>query len=462
MTLTDPDHLRAPIDELPDPLWLPGPAEAGERTVELRPPGSKSLTNRALLLAALAEGESTLTGALTDADDAQRMIEALRTLGAEITASGDTLTITGVGGTLRAGDTEPTLFLNNAGTATRFLTAAAVLADGPVVIDGNARMRERPIGELVALLRELGAEVTELGEPGFVPLRVAPLDTRACPEVLEVATTLSSQYVSALLLIAPWLPGGIEIRYTDAPTSPSYVRMTAGLLDRLGGQAELDEEAGLLRSVRVAPKPPKAFRYDVEPDASGATYLWAAGAMVPGLTARVPALGSDSLQGDARFPELLERMGAVLSRDKTGTAVTGTDTITGIDADLSDMPDAAMTLAVVAACADGPSKVRGLRTLRVKETDRIAATKTELARIGCLCEVFVHEGSQGEPDEGLTINPVPPTPEPVCFDTYDDHRMAMAPALLALRRAGVGIHDPGCVRKTYARYWADLAALLGR
>ncbi len=459
MTPPAAEGLLAPLETITDPLVLPGPPMGGPRTLRIRPPGSKSLTNRALLLAALADGVSTLTGALTDADDAQRMLAALAQLGVDCEQQDDTLRVTGVGGRFRAGQDETTLFLNNAGTATRFLTAAVVLADGPVVIDGNERMRQRPIGELVGLLRQLGVTIEELGEPGFVPVRVHPIGC-AGGGTLDVSTTLSSQYVSALLQIAPWLERGIDIRYTDPATSPSYVRMTAGLLERLGAHVTIEGPDRLMR-VRIGHAPLGAFSLDIEPDASGATYLWGAGALLDGLTIETPGLGTASLQGDAEFPLLLEQMGARVERSAHTTSVTGTGRLVGIEADLSDMPDAAMTLGAVAACAEGPTTIRGLRTLRVKETDRIEAMRIELAKVGAGIEVFAHKGALGEADEGVVITPGDLGTNPVTFDTYEDHRMAMSGALLALRRPNVLINDPGCVRKTYATFWADFARLCG-
>lgn len=459
MTDIDASVLSRTLRTLPDPLALPGPAPEGARTLTIRPPGSKSLTNRALLLASLAEGHSRLTGALTNAEDAEFMIEALAKLGvgAEVHADG-ALTVEGVGGRYTTNGQQPTLFLNNAGTATRFLTGACVLSDGPVVIDGNRRMRERPIGELVALLRRLGAEIDELGTAGYVPLRVRPIGDHAGGR-LEVATTLSSQYVSALLQIGPWLERGIEIAYTDPATSPSYVRMTAHLLQRLSADVEVEGDEHLT-GVRVGHGPLSGFELDVEPDASGATYLWGGAALVEGLTVETPGLGTDSLQGDAAFPELLERMGALVERSAHSTRVTGTGVLRGIDADLSDMPDAAMTLGAVALFAEGPTTLRGLRTLRVKETDRIDAMRTEFAKIGARVDVFEHTGVHGDADEGVVITPDGMGDEAVAFDTYDDHRMAMASALVALRRPNVAINDPACVRKTYPDYWYDFAQLV--
>ena len=455
-----PGALLGPVDALPDPLALR--PLAGPFEVTVRPPGSKSLTNRALLLAGLAEGRSVLRGALVEADDAARMIGALRALGAGVEwrdGSGrepGSLVVDGVAGRPRGG---AELFLNNAGTATRFLTGVACLADGPVTIDGNERMRERPIGELVALLRRLGVTVEEAGEPGRVPLRVEP--ARVVGGAIEVEPTLSSQFVSALLMLAPWTEEGIELRFAGPATSPSYVVMTLRLLERLGATGvEYDESD--LRSARVGPGGLRGFEYDVEPDASGATYFWGAAAVSPGSVCTVEGLDGESLQGDASFVGLLGSMGAAVHRGRGATTVAGQPGLTPIDADLTDMPDAAMTLASVASFASGPSRVRGLRTLRVKETDRLEAMRVELGRVGVGVKI-VEEGA----DEGILL--APPLDgfdesdgaPGASFETYDDHRMAMSLALLSLRRPGLSVRDPGCVAKTYPSFWREWARLHG-
>jgi len=457
--MTAPDavaKLRRPLEELPDPLAVPvvSVVRSGPSVV-VRPPGSKSITNRALLLAALASGESRLDGALLDADDASHMIDALRTLGARIETSGDArVVVEGVAGSLRGGCT---VNLGNAGTATRFLTAVACLADEPVVIDGNARMRQRPIGELLDLLRSLGVRIDEMGEPGRVPIRIHP--TRPSGGTVRVGRTASSQFVSALLLLGPWLPNGIECEFTDAATSESYVRMTLGLLEAVGARGVRAEGNPVARAA-VGPHPLKGFTLAIEPDASGATYFWGAAAAVPGLVCEVDGVASGSLQGDADFVELLARMGATVLRGQRATTVAGHERLRGIDADLTLMPDTAMTLAAVACFAEGPTTIRGLSTLRVKETDRIEALRAELTRVGVGVEI-IGEGR----DEGIRITPpvggldTRASAPPVTFQTYDDHRMAMALAIIGLRRPNVSIEDPSCVAKTYPGFWADLASL---
>lgn len=452
--------LRRPLGSLPDPLHLaPLHPVAGPLDLEITPPGSKSLTNRVLLLAALSRGRSTLRGALTDADDGRQMIGALRTLGATITQHATTVEVEGVDGRLRVPQGGTTLNVNNAGTAMRFLAASALLnpdPSSPITLDGNARMRERPIGELATLLELLGARVEYLGSRDCPPLRIWAPDGPRRAGPLEIGRTRSSQFVSALLLVAPWLSSGISLRFTGDVTSESYVEMTTGLLARLG--ADLRIEPGS-RAIRVGPAGLRGFDLSIEPDASGATYPWAMGAVLPGVCVRVPGLSHPSLQGDARFPALLAAMGAAVSSSPLATSVTGPARLKAIDADLSLMPDAAMTLAAVACFAEGTTTIRGLRTLRDKETDRVEATRRELSKVG----VRVGVGVPGDAD-ALVITPPPggidgAGAERVELDTYDDHRMAMALSLIAMRRPGTWIRDPACVAKTYPGYWSDVSRL---
>jgi len=407
-----------------------------------------------LLLASLASGTSTIRRPLIDADDSRVMIGAVRHLGAVVTEDELGLHVRGVAGRWRAGPGDVRLDLKNAGTAVRFLAAAALLSPGPIIIDGNARMRQRPLGELAECLRGLGCGVKYLGSSGFPPARIEPPETLPASPRLELDTTQSSQFISALLLVSPWL-GGITIRLRGEVTSPSYISMTLGLLRRFGLQVQASQD---LREINVKTStPPASFTTDIEPDASGATYWWGAGALLAGSRVSVVGIGPDSLQGDAGFPTLLSRMGArVTSSDGPGVCVTGPERLSPIHADLSDMPDAAMTLAAVASFGAGTSVLTGLRTLRVKETDRIDALQRELAKIGVAARC-----PAGEPD-ALEITPPPGGVAPegdVEFDTYDDHRMAMSLSLIGLRRNGVVIRNPACVGKTYPRFWSELARL---
>jgi 3-phosphoshikimate 1-carboxyvinyltransferase len=467
----DPKVFLEPLERLPDPL--PVPVLRRPFDLAIRPPGSKSLTNRALLLAALAEGESTLHGALTEAEDARVMIAALEQLGALIAVDGDEVRVIGVGGRWRVPVGGVTLNLQNAGTATRFLTAAAILAGGggsaPITIDGNERMRERPIGELVELLRRVGARAEYTAREGYPPVRISPpgrLDEIASE--LSVGETASSQFVSAMLLAGIFLPRGLVVRLTSEPTSKSYIEMTIGLLQELGARAEWDV-AG--RVIRVWPTRLYRFDHAIEPDASGATYLHAAAAISPGSACLVPGLGENCLQGDAAFVEVLEMMGARLVRSAEGVKVRGgAALLDAVAQDLSLMPDTAMTLAAACCFAPGRSVIGGLKTLRVKETDRLAALQAELTKLGVGVTIQAMKSSGdhgGRVDEALCIV----TPEGgidcspgvarVEFETYKDHRMAMAMALIGLRRPNVFIRDPGCVAKTYPTYWRDFAKLYG-
>lgn len=464
----DPHDLTLPLEQLPDPLPIPVIEQPFDLTV--RPPGSKSLTNRALLLAALAEGESTLHGALTDAEDARVMIRALQQLGAIINVEGTTVTVLGVGGRWRVPPDGVTLRLENAGTATRFLTAAAILAapgSGPVTIDGNARMRERPIGELVELLRAMGARVEYADREGHPPVRVHSSDPGVLADEIEVGVTASSQFVSALFMAGVFLPRGLTVRFTAEPTSRSYLEMTLQLLAQLGVRVD-GRGATFDGTVRVHPMRLYRFDHHVEPDASGATYFWAAAAMVPGSRCAVPGVDAVSLQGDAGFVEVLADMGARVTVDDLGAAVAApSGELLAIAADLTLMPDAAMTLAAACCFASGRSVIAGLRTLRVKETDRLAALVAELSKVGVRATVTRARRPSGADDEALCIEApeggidCSPGVARVEFDTYHDHRMAMSMALIGLRRPNVFIRDPRCVAKTYPTFWHDLSRLYG-
>lgn len=458
--MPDPvDTLRLPLSDLPDPLPIPvcrGGVGDAPPVSTVRPPGSKSLTNRLLLLAALADGESTLRYPLLAADDAERMLRAIAELGAGVTRKDGLVRIRGVGGAWDIAEGGATVNLNNAGTATRFLAASALCSPGPLTVDGNERMRQRPIGELAELLGLLGATVEYLGEPGCPPVRITRPASGLTTEMIEVSTTRSSQFISALLLVAPFLSRGLTVKLVGPITSASYIHMTVGLLESLGVGVRTSEG---LRVIRILPGC-AAFDVEVEPDASGATYFWGAGALLPGALIGVSGLGGEALQGDSGFPDLLARLGASVTTRDGVVRVRGPERLSPILADMSDMPDAAMTAAVCASFAGGTTILRGVRTLRDKECDRIAALESELGKIGVAVESDVH----GDADV-LTITPPAcgvdcgPGVLPVEFETFDDHRMAMSLALIGLRRPNVLVKDPGCVAKTYPGFFADLAGL---
>jgi 3-phosphoshikimate 1-carboxyvinyltransferase len=444
---------------LPDPYPIE-PLRAFRAS--LTPPGSKSLTNRALLLAALADGESFIRNPLA-ADDTQRMLEALSRLGVVVepvaeSEDGRAYRIHGGAGMLPDGGE---LFLGNAGTATRFLTAAACFAGAPVIIDGDERMRLRPIGELVDQLRQLGAKIHYLGATGCPPLRIEPSGVPLRGGTLTIPTTLSSQFISALLMIGPLCDSGLTLHLAGPITSASYIAMTVRLMRRFGVEVEASEDG---REFRVTPGVYRAGEYLVEPDASSATYFLAAAAVTPGSSCTIEGLGNASAQGDVAFADALAQMGAGLAFGDDFITVTGSpEPLRPIDIDMSLMPDAALTLATVACCADGTSVLRGLRTLRVKETDRLAALETELTKVGAKVAIETDDGDEllrvdaAEVCRGMQRGDESTTP--VLIHTYNDHRLAMSFAVLGLRRPGIRIADPGCVEKTYPAFWSHLESL---
>ncbi|MCG8511971.1 MAG: 3-phosphoshikimate 1-carboxyvinyltransferase, partial [Rhodospirillales bacterium] len=362
---------------MPDRLQIQ-PVESFD--LSLRVPGSKSLTNRALLLAALAEGKSALSGVLFS-DDTRVMLAALQTLGfnLDIDEAAQRVTVQGGGGTIPRGGCE--LFLGNAGTTYRFLTAACCLGPGEAGhrLDGVPRMHQRPIGQLVDPLREIGAGIAYATQVGYPPLLI----TRAglTGGQLTLQPTLSSQYISALLQVGPLCANGLTLNFEGPITSRPYVEMTVQLMRRFGADVtfDSDEQVTVKRGGYVGQS------YDVEPDASNASYFLAGAAIVPDSRCRIEGLSRESLQGDVRFAEVLEQMGAdVVWHDDaiTVTAPSGGAPLHGVDVDLNDMPDMAQTLAAVAVFSDGPTTIRNVGNLRIKETDRMAAIQQEMMRLG--------------------------------------------------------------------------------
>ncbi len=432
--------------DLPDPLAIVpfgGPVDA-----VVRPPGSKSLTNRALLAAALAEGRSTLTGVLF-ADDTEAMLACIEVLGATVVVDRDALTVevTGTGGRLAAGPVE--LHAALSGTTSRFVAATLALGAGPFVLDGGAPLRARPMGPVLDAVRQLGATVTEGGEAGHLPVTVSGGATGVGPGAEQARVTLagdvSSQFVSGLLLAGACLPGGLRVELTTDPVSRPYLDMTVAVMAAFGATARADGA----RAWVVEPGGYRAARYDVEPDASAASYLFAVAAVCGGRV-RVEGLGQSSLQGDVRFVDHLEAMGCTVRRDRTATEVEG-GPLRGIDADFEPISDTAQTIAAVAAFAEGPTRISGIGFIRRKETDRIAAVVTELQRAGV---------GATEDADGFTIEPA--AVRPATIQTYDDHRMAMSFTLLGLREPGIRIADPGCVAKTFPDFFDVIETLRPR
>jgi len=414
----------------------------GPLAARVRVPGSKSITNRALPIAALADGTSVLSGAL-ESDDTRVMREALGALGCEIGCDGDTWTVRGTGGVLRS-PSEP-LWVENSGTTARFLTAAAALADRSVVIDGNARMRERPIDDLVDALVALGVPIEILGSEGCPPVRVGGGGLPG--GAVEIDARRSSQYVSAVLLAGPYARADLSLDFTEGVlVSRPYVELTLDMMRDFGAVAQFREDGA---GVRVeAGHPYRARKYAIEPDASAAAYPFCAAAIAGG-TVRVDGVPADSIQADFALLSILEEMGCRIARGTNFVEVTGSATpLRGVDVDMNDLPDAVLALAVVAAFAEGETHIRNVANLRIKETDRLAALETELCKLG----VDARAGA-----DSLHIRPGPLRAAEI--DTYDDHRMAMSFALAGLRVPGVVIRDPGCVSKTWPAYFSVLEKL---
>lgn len=405
----------------------------------IRPPGSKSLTNRALIVAALAEGRCRLTGVL-DSDDTRVMVASLRRLGIELEqgAAACTIDIGGCAGRPPADSAD--LWLQNSGTSIRFLTALCTLGQGQFRLDGNARMRERPIRDLVDALNALGGRTAcELGTD-CPPVTVAAAGLPG--GVAMVAGNISSQYLSALLMAAPCASGPVELRIAGELVSEPYVEMTLGVMSHFGVHVEREDASRFL----IEPQQYCAADYAIEPDASAASYFFAAAAITGG-EITVEGLSAHALQGDVRFVDALERMGCEVERGSNQMTVRGRP-LCGIDIDMNDISDTAQTLAVVAPFAEGPTRIRNVTHMRHKETDRVHALTVELQRLGLRVE---------EHDDGLTV--WPGAMQPAAIETYDDHRMAMSFALVGLRSPGVSILDPGCTAKTYPQFWTDLKRL---
>jgi 3-phosphoshikimate 1-carboxyvinyltransferase len=408
----------------------------------VRVPGSKSLTNRALLIAALADGRTTLTNALFS-DDSRYFAQALSALGFEVQtdASAGTISVGGQGGHIPAHSAE--LFVGNAGTAARFLTALLTLGHGSYVLDGSARMRERPLADLLDALRQLGAQVAS--DTGCPPVRVAA--TGLTGGRARVAGDVSSQYLSGLLLIAPYAQAPVELIVERGLNSQPYVDLTVSVMADFGVTVE---RSGYERFCVSPARYVTRASYAIESDASAASYFLAAPAILGG-TVQVEDLSRRSRQGDVAFVDILAQMGCAVAEAGNGLAVTGParGELRGVAVDMRDIPDTAQTLAAIAPFANSPTVIRGIASARVKETDRVAAMCAELRRLGVGVEEYP-DGLEIYPTERLT---------PARIETYDDHRMAMAFALVGLRSPGVEIENPGCVAKTFPNFFEVLDGL---
>jgi 3-phosphoshikimate 1-carboxyvinyltransferase len=413
----------------------------GPVAASLRPPGSKSLTNRSLICSALASGKSELLGAL-DSEDTRVMVNALQQLGIPLSADFDSgrIVVEGLGGLVPA--STAALDLRNSGTSIRFLTALCTLGHGRFVLDGIERMRQRPIGDLEKALNQLGGDVRS--RDGFPPVEVHGKGLRG--GTARIRCSDSSQFLSAMMLVLPCAREFTVLKTEGELVSQPFVTMTASVMRAFGVDVMQLPDIG---EYSVDPRHQYfASRYSIEPDASAASYFWAAAAITGG-TVTVQGLDENSVQGDIRFVRLLEEMGCDVDFDPQGVTVSGFARY-GIEADLNDVPDTAQSLAVVAAFAEGPTTIRGIAHNRLKETDRIANLATELRKLGSHVEVL--------PD-GLHIDPR--GTRPATIETWNDHRMAMAFSIAGLRQAGVVILNPECVAKTFPGFFHYLKRLAG-
>ncbi len=428
------------LKSLPDPFPVPRINHPVVGRVQL--PGSKSITNRAMIIAALAEGRSILRGVL-DSDDTRYMAAALAALGLDIKPDWDerTVEVNGLGGKIPAREAE--LFLGNSGTSMRFLTALCAAGTGTFRLDGTEAMRKRPIGPLLDALRQLGVDAVSESGDDCPPIRIS---TRGLePGHARMRGDLSSQYFSAMAMVLPAASGAVGIEVEGELVSKPYIDLTAATMSAFGVDMAHEEYS----RIRVAPgQRYRATDYTIEPDASSASYFFALAA-VSGGEITVADLPPASAQGDVHFVDVLEQMGCRIERD-IEIRVHGPERLSGVDVDMNAISDTAMTLAAIAPFADGPTTIRGIGHIRLKETDRLSATCAELSRMGIQVE---------ECPEMMTIQPG--RPGPATIHTYDDHRMAMAFAIAGTQIDGIEVMDPGCVSKTLPEFWELLQELTG-
>jgi len=429
------------LEHLPDPLPVQPVDRPLAATVSV--PGSKSVTNRALVCAALAEGTSTLVGNLRS-DDTDAMTVALASIGIDLrlhssTDQVNTATVHGVAG--RVPPTRDVIDTRQSGTTSRFILPMLTLGSGAYRVTAHPQMQARPMGTTFDALEELGAGVEAIGEAGYLP---ATVTAGAATRTLRIAGDASSQFLSGLLMIGPCLPDGLTIELTTDLVSRPYVDLTIAVMAAFGATVDRPDE----RTFAVAPGGYTATTYAIEPDASAASYPLAAAAVCGGRVT-VRGLGEGALQGDAAFADVLAQMGATVVRDDGGTTVSaGRGALRGGTFDFTHISDTAQTLAAIAPFADSPVTITGIGFIRRKEIDRIAAVATELRRAGVRVD--------DDPD-GWTIHPGPVAP--TTFETYDDHRMAMSFALVGLAAPGIAIAGPACVAKTFPGYWTMLDQL---
>ncbi|WCN09134.1 3-phosphoshikimate 1-carboxyvinyltransferase [Marinomonas mediterranea] len=403
---------------------------------EIQIPGSKSLSNRILLLATLAKGTTKITN-LLDSDDIRHMLNALKTMGVQYTLEDDgrTCILEGLGGPINA--TQADLFLGNAGTAMRPLAAALCLGEGEFLLHGEPRMHERPIGDLIDALKSLGVDVEYQAESGYPPLKINAAGLNGGE--VSIKGNISSQFLTALLMSAPLAKNDLVIRVDGELVSKPYIDITLHVMKQFGIEVEnQDYQAFVVKGQQTYVSPGEIM---VEGDASSASYFLAAAAIAGGKI-KVHGVGSDSVQGDVKFADALAAMGTKITYGPTWIESERGE-LKGIDMDMNHIPDAAMTIATTALFAEGTTTIRNIYNWRVKETDRLNAMATELKKLGA----DVIEG-----DDYITVTPVP-TLKHAAIDTYNDHRIAMCFSLVAFSDTKVTINDPGCTSKTFPTYF---------
>ena len=406
------------------------PCQLGDRSIQV--PGSKSYSHRMLIAAAMARGRSTLANVL-DSEDIRMTRAALQQMGATVTENGGTITVDGVDGRFKP--CPKPIYLANSGTSMRLLAGVAAVGEGDYTLTGNARMNQRPIRDLLAALRQIDVAARAINASGCPPVMIPGGAVRGGSISIDCST--SSQYLSALLLMAPVTRRGLQIGVTGGPVSRPYIDMTVDVMTRMGITVKRDRYAHF----NVAGgQTYRAGDYGVEPDCSQAGYFWAAAA-ITGACITVTGIAADTRQGDVNFTRVLEQMGCRIDARSDGIAINGGD-LRGVEVDMGDMPDLAPTLAVVAAFARGTTVMHNVAHLKAKECDRLSATATELGKM-CV------ETVQGE--DRLTV--IGGQPRGAEIETYDDHRMAMSFAVAGLRVKGMVIRNEACVAKSFPTFW---------
>ena len=425
-----------------------------EKTLEIYPlseapnanikiPGSKSHSNRALICAALSDGVSILNGLLL-ADDTQAMLSCLNDLGViiDVNESEKCCTVNGIGGFPFSESGYKAVDARQSGTTARFILPLLAAGTGKFILDGHDQLRNRPIKELVDVLNKIGANISGTK----IPLNIIgsqPMANKGS-NVLEISGSVSSQYISGLMMASASMPNGLIINVVDDPVSKPYIDLTRHTMNEFGAEVDIDKN---YRKITIKATGYKCTEIEIEPDASAASYFFAAAAVTTGKV-RINGLGSNTIQGDLEFIQILEKMGCQVEITENWVEVVGTGSLNGVKVDMSNISDTAQTLAIVATFANTPTEITGIGFIRAKETNRVNAVATELNRLGI---------NATETQDGLIIEPGKPNPGVI--NTYDDHRMAMSFSLLGLRYSGIKLSNPNCVNKTFPEFFQKLEEL---